>query len=160
MVDDKTSSQIGFAKWIIDHNQSLINLVDTKAGVILAADGAILAILGSFLSVNSIYERIFLWATLLLVLSSAVSGFMVIKPRTIACTPSTNIFFKSILTKSREDYRKDFAGSPDQILEDCLNNIYTLSIIQKAKFAFLKVSLYCLLVGLFPLIAMIVLQHM
>ena len=158
MVDDQTSSQIDFAKWIIDHNQNLINLVDTKAGVILAADGAILAILGSFLSVNSVYERVVLWATLILVLSSAVLGFMVIKPRTIACTPSTDVFFKSILTKSREQYRKDFAGSADQILEDCVNNIYTLAVIQKAKFFFLRGSLYALLFGFVPLVGIVLLR--
>ncbi len=158
MVNDKTSSQIDFAKWIVDHNQSLINLVDTKAGVILAADGAIMAILGSSSPANSIYEQILLVVALLLVLSSVVFGFMVIRPRTIANTPATNVFFRSILKKTREDYRKDFAASPDQILEDIENNIYTLAMIQRAKFAFLLRSLYCLLLGFVPLVGLVLLR--
>src|SRR5713101_3389226 len=106
MVDDKLSAQIDFAKWIIDHNQSWINLVDTKAGVILAADAAILILLGgSSLSVNSVYDRILLEVTLTLVSASALFGFMVITPRTKAGAPATNIFFASILTKSREEYQ-------------------------------------------------------
>ena len=157
--DDQLSS-VDFAKWIIDHNQALINLVDTKAGVILAADGAILALLaGSSFTLNSILDQTIVGATLLLIGLSALFGFLVIKPRVFADTPPTKIFFGSILTKKREEYLGSFRSTPNQILEDCVNNIYTLALIQRAKFTFLRKSLYCLLLGLAPLIGMIILLH-
>ena len=38
---------IDYAKSILTHNQNLINFLDAKAGVVLAVDGAILAILAA-----------------------------------------------------------------------------------------------------------------
>ena len=149
-----------YAKAIFTHNQNLVNFVDTKAGVILAVDGAILAILASSsTALNSGYEQLALGAALLLIGISALFGFLIIKPRISEASQETKIFYRSILAKSRDDFKISFTSSPREILDDYLNNIYTLATIQKKKFFYLEESLYCLLLGLVPLIVLVVSVH-
>ncbi|MDA4121840.1 MAG: DUF5706 domain-containing protein [Thaumarchaeota archaeon] len=154
------SEQIDFAKTILAHNQSLVNFADTKAGVILAVDGAILAILASTsASISSGLAQLAAGAALLLIGISAILGFLIIKPRIHAGAPNTKVFYKAILAQSKEDYKKSFSSTPQQILDDYLNNIYTLALIQEKKFFYLQESLYCLILGLVPLGAIIVVLH-
>jgi hypothetical protein len=149
-------TEIDFARSILDHSDELIALVDTKAGILLAADGAILAIFGvSSPGALSPYASALYALTIALVAFSAFMGAMTIRARRVGGTPATRIFFGSIIEKSREEYVKSFPSAQGEILDDYLNNIYTLAMIQKKKFAYLNRSLYSLLVGLTSLLALI-----
>jgi hypothetical protein len=161
MPDEATIMQdIDYAKSILTHNQNLINFLDAKAGVLLAVDGAILAILAaSPVAVTQGLEQLVLGAALLLIGISALFGFLIIKPRIYEGSPQTKIFYSAILSKSRKKYIESFSTSPEQVLDDYLNNIYTLALIEKKKFFYLQESLYCLFLGMVPLIVIIVAVH-
>jgi Pycsar effector protein len=152
-----TATEIDFAKSILEHSDQLIALVDTKAGILLAADGAILAVIGvSSPSIPNSYASGFFALIVVLFAMSAFMGAMTIRARRVPGTPATRVFFGSILEKSREEYVKSFPTSEQEILDDYLNNIYTLAMIQKKKFAYLNRALYLLLAGLASLLAFIV----
>lgn len=151
---------IDYAKSILTHNQNLINFLDAKAGVLLAVDGAILAILAaSPAAVATGLEQLALAAALLLIGISALFGFLIIKPRVYEGSPDTKIFYSAILSKTRKKYIETFSSTPQQVLDDYLNNIYSLAMIEKKKFFYLQESLYCLFLGMVPLIVIIVAVH-
>ena len=153
-------TEIDFARSILNHSQTLINLVDTKAGILLATDGGILAILGAFPpGPLAPYQMACLIAAVTLVGVSALMGAMTIKARRVKGTPATKIFFGTVLEKARDEYIQSFPSSQQEILDDYLNNVYTLALIQKAKFAFLNRSLYFLLTGLVPLVVLVISTH-
>jgi len=155
MSEEATIAQeIDYAKAIFHHNQDLVNFVDAKAGVILAVDGAILAILsGSSAATRGLLEQLLFGAGVLLIGISALLGFLIIKPRLNEHIPTTKIFFRAIVAKSKQDYKESFPSTTKEILDDYLNNIYALALIQKKKFSYLEVSLYSLLLGLIPIVA-------
>lgn len=161
MSEELTIAQdIDFAKQILSHNQNLVNFADAKAGVLLAVDGGILVILASSpAAIHPGIEQLFLGAALLLIGISALCGFLTIRPRMFRSDSPTKIFYRDILAKTREEYKRSFSTTPKEILDDYLNNIYTLALIQKKKFFYLEESLYCLLLGLIPIIAIIVSVH-
>ena len=151
---------IDYAKSILTHNQNLINFLDAKAGVVLAVDGAILAILAaSPAAVAPGLEQLALAAALLLIGISAFLGFLIIKPRIYEGSPDTKIFYSAILSKTRKKYIESFSTTPEQVLDDYLNNIYSLALIEKKKFFYLQESLYCLFLGMVPLIVIIIGVH-
>jgi len=151
---------IDYAKSVLTHNQNLINFLDAKAGVLLAVDGAILAILAaSPAAVLRGWYELILGAALLLIGISALFGFLIIKPRVYEGSPDTKMFYSAILSKSRKKYIESFSSTPEQVLDDYLNNIYSLALIEKKKFFYLQESLYCLFLGLVPLIVIVVAVH-
>lgn len=150
-------TEIDFAKTILEHNQNLINLVDAKAGILLAADGVVLAVLGaSQVNLTSQIEKLSFFLVTSFLIGSAICGALTIKARVIHNTPPTKIFFGSILQMKREQYRESFASTPNQILGDLLNNIYTLATIQKKKFAYLNASIYLIVAALVVLALMVI----
>jgi Family of unknown function (DUF5706) len=155
-----TMRDIDNARSILNHNQNLLNFLDAKAGVLLAVDGAILVILAtSPAAITPGLEQLALGAALLLIGISAIFGFLIIKPRVYKGNTGTKIFYSAILSQTREGYKGSFSSTPKEMLDDYLDNIYTLALIEKKKFFYLQESLYCLLLGLVPLIFMIVVVH-
>jgi hypothetical protein len=151
---------IDYAKFILSHNQNLINLIDAKAGVLIAVDGAILAILSTSRgTVGTDVEQLVLGSALLLFGISAFFGFLIIMPRIHKTHPNTKIFYTAILSQTRQQYKESFTATPEEVLDDYLNNIYTLALIQERKFLYLRNSLYSLLVGLVPMVAILVVVH-
>jgi hypothetical protein len=155
---ESVDKEIDFARSILSHNQTLINLVDAKAGIILGVDIAVLALLLSQALTlhDALGESLFI-AGVAIVGLSALFGFLAINPARSTDNPATSIFFSSIVKKTREEYRATFKFSPREILDDYLDNIYTLAQIQRAKFVNLSRSLYTLLLGVI-LIALLVLN--
>jgi len=162
MTDDASTLQdIDYAKVILMNNQNLIHFTDTKAGVVLAVDGAIVAILSTSkatLGAAGIAELAF-GAALLLIGISAFLGFLIIMPRIHRTHLDTKIFYAAIISKTREQYKESFSSTPKEMLDDYLNNIYTLALIQEKKFLYLQYSLYCLFLGLVPLVAVMFVLH-
>ena len=161
MPDEKTIIQdIDYAKTILNHNQNMINFLDAKAGVLLAVDGAVLAILAiSPWSTAAALEKLALGAALLLIGISALFGFWIIRPRVFEGDSQTKIFYAAILSHTREQYKQSFSSTPEEVLDDYLDNIYTIATIEKKKFFYLQESLYCLILGLVPIIVIIVFVH-
>jgi hypothetical protein len=154
------AQDIEFARSILSHNQNLVNFADAKAGVLLAVDGGILVILASSpAAISPGFEQLALGAALLLIGISALFGFLTIRPRMFRTDAPTKIFFKAILTQTREEYKKSFSLTQREMLDDYLNNIYTLAVIQKQKFFYLEEALYTLLLGLVPIMVIIVAVH-
>jgi hypothetical protein len=152
--------RVEFAKTIVEHSQGLINLIDTKAGIILAVDGAILALLaGTTLTVTGLLGHVALVSTVIVIGLSAAAGFFTIIPRSVSGAPTTHMFYGSIMSKSREEHKSAFTPSPSDILQDYLDNVYTLALIQKKKFTYLNASLYCLIIGFVPLVVLVISQH-
>jgi len=158
---ESVDKQIDFARSILSHNQTLINLVDAKAGIILGVDIAILALLlsQSITLHDALGEALFI-AGVAIVGLSALLGFLTISPARSAENPATSIFFSSIIKKTREEYRATFTFSPREILNDYLDNIYTLAQIQKAKFVNLYRSLYSLLLGVVFIALLVLYLHL
>jgi hypothetical protein len=151
--DEQITTRIEFAKFILEHNQGLIDLADTKASIILGIDGFVLLFL--FNSVHLGAPALKVVASLLLI-SSAVTAFITINPTTSKSSPPTHIFFGHITKKDRDAYVSDFrAINTDDILKDVTNNIYSLAIIEKAKLHWLKISLSLLILAFIPFLLMI-----
>lgn len=147
-------SKMDFAKFVIDHNNDLITLADTKAGFILASAGVIMGLL-FLMNKHGLtdFTKGGIVVTAILLGFTAIFSFTVILPRLTKKPPQTSIFFQSIIKKSQDVYVSDFKGlTKDEILTDYLNNIYNISKIQNKKFLFLRVSLCFMIPALIALI--------
>lgn len=152
--NDEIDKKIDFAKFIIDHNNELITLADTKAGFILASAGVIMGLL--FLMNKqgmSDFTKGGLLATSILLGITAFFAFTVILPRLTKNPPKGAIFFQSIRSFSGTEYVDHFKNlTKDEILTDYLNNIFNIAKIQNKKFLFLKTSLCFMIPALVALI--------
>ena len=158
--DPSVMQDIDYAKVILNHNQNLINVLDAKAGVLLAVDGAVLVILAtSPVAIKSGLEQLTLGIALLLIGISAIFGFLIIKPRVYEGNIGTKIFYSAILSKTKEKYKESFSSTSKEILNDYLDNIYALAMIQKKKFFYLQQCLYFLVAGLVPLVITVIAVH-
>lgn len=150
---DDTLEKIDFAKFIIDHNNDLITLADTKAGFILASAGVIMGLL--FLMNKhgmTDFAKGGVIVTAILLGITAVFSFTVILPRLTKKSQGL-IFFQSVVKKTQDEYLIDFKKiTKDEILTDYLKNIHNISKIQNKKFILLKVSLCFMIPALIALI--------
>lgn len=149
---DKTD----FGKFVLERNESLIELADTKASIIIGIDGVILALLFESGRSSSPYP---LLGTVILLAFSGLFAFLAIKPRIISGTPDTKIFYGAITKKTRETFVTEFSSAnEDEVLKDLANNIFTLAAIQKLKFRYLKLSIWLLILAFIPLSLMLFMQ--
>ena len=144
MTDDDIKNKIDFAKDVLEHNNSLINLIDTKSGLVLGAAGIILGLL-SFFDRDSLqpYTLIALFFTIGLLASTIFFSFFTIFPRFTKKTKNeTAIFYQSIIKSTMKEYADSLKGLTSQkILDDYANNIYSLAKIEESKFRKLRVSI-------------------
>jgi hypothetical protein len=146
--------RIDFAKFAIEHTQNLITMTDTKASISIGIDGVMLAIIFASSSSQSFlsYPR-FIPVLFSFLFLSAIFGFATIFPRSVK-SPPTRLYYKSILTKSRKDFQAEFVDvAKRDLLEDCVNNIYTLAEIQRRKSTPLNLSILLLVGGMIAIVA-------
>lgn len=154
MTEEEINRKIDFAKFVIDHNNDLITLADTKAGFILASAGVIMGLL-FLMNKHGLtdFTKGGIIVTAILLGFTAIFSFIVILPSLTKKPPQTAIFFQSIVKKSQSGYVEDFKKlTKDEILTDYLNNIYNISKIQNKKFLLLQISLWFMIPALIALI--------
>jgi hypothetical protein len=100
--DNGDQKKIDFAKEIIDHNMSLVNLADTKAGMLLGINGVIIALLfgGATGIVTDITRLLFLITGVSLGASSIFTVFAII-PRLTRQHDRTRMYFMRIRETER-----------------------------------------------------------
>jgi len=145
--------KIDFVKSILEHNNHLIGLADTKAGFIVTMSGVVLGLL--FLLEKDLmidFTRGGIISTSILLVVSAFFGFNVIRARLSKNPPQSAIYFQSIEKMTNADYIEYVKKmSEKDILEDYLNNISNISKIQKKKFNNLNWSLRFIIISLISL---------
>lgn len=155
MSDAGITEKTDFLKYILEHNSSLISLIDTKAGLILGSAGIILGLLSFFdktvMTNNTTY---ILFITIGLLGSTIIFSFLTIFPRITSKTRNeTSIFYASIIQQSKEEYGKIIdALTLEKILNDYSDNIYSLAKIQERKFNHLRISLILMILSVSSLI--------
>ena len=144
MSSNNDENKIDFAKDVLEHNNSLITLIDTKSGLVLGSAGIILGLL-SFFDRNNLdtLTLIALFVTMGLLASTILFSFFTIFPRiTKKEKNETAIFYQSIIKNTMQEYEKILQDlTPDKILKDYANNIHSLANVQNEKFNTLRISL-------------------
>ena len=142
---NKRISRFDFAKDNLTKNLTISESADTKACVLLGIIGVLFGILvtnTTNLPWNYPYYFPFLLG-LLFLLTSSMSCFAVIFSRIKkGLRPPSIIFFVKIVERKREEYLRQVKEISDEaILDDYLNNIYTLAKIQVKKYRWYRCSI-------------------
>jgi hypothetical protein len=159
---DNYDEKIEFAKHILEHNSSLINLADTKAGILLGINGIILALLFNIENGNTLaLIHLFLIPTGIILGISSIFAILTIIPRFTQSNIHTMIYFLPVAKLNKEEYIESWNNlkSPN-ILRDLLSNIHSLALLQTKKYKYLKISVILLLVGLSLLVANLVVYYL
>ena len=159
---DQFSKKIDFAKSILEHNNSLITLIDTKSGLVLGTAGIILGLL-SFFERNEIGITIYpLLVTMCMLLATIIFSFCTIFPRTTKkVKKETAIFYMSIAQNTKEEFNDTIANMDEQkILKDYANNIHSLALVQEKKFGYLRISMGFMIAAIISLCITLICYHL
>lgn len=149
MTERDQPSKIDFARSILDHNISLINLADTKAGILLGINGVILALLFGVQNEMLTYldKMVFLAAGTAFGVSGLFS-FLTLIPRLNKDAETSKIYFLKIKeTRADEFIRLWDSLTPNEILKDYLLNIHSIAVLQTKKYNYLQLSTIIIIIG-------------
>ncbi|QLH04773.1 hypothetical protein C5F49_05180 [Nitrosopumilus oxyclinae] len=137
------NEKIAFARDALEHNNSIINLIDTKSGLVLGASGIILGLLTFFERDGLGYAIFPLFVTMGLLLGTIMFSFFTIFPRiTKKFKGETAIFYPAITKLSMSEFEEKLKKySTEDILKDYANNIHSLAKVQERKFEVLRISM-------------------
>lgn len=156
---NRGNDRINCIKYIFDCNQNLIQMADTKVGVLLATNAIIIS-----LSATRRLEE-YGGCSEIMILAIMLSGFssfmllLTMFPRVSENAHDTVVFYKGILKYSREDYiLKMEKMTDDELLKDYSDNIYDLALIQREKYRYLILGLISLVFSIVLIGLSVVLQ--
>lgn len=154
--NDKTD----LVKHIFDCNQNIIQMADTKVGILLATNAIIISLSAARgLRTYSMYSGICMISAIVL---SAFSSFMLLLamfPRVSENRHDTVIFYKGILKYSQKEYASKMTKiRDDELLKDYSNSIYDLALIQKKKYRYLILGLTSLVFAIILIALSLVFQ--
>ncbi|MDH5463602.1 MAG: DUF5706 domain-containing protein [Nitrosopumilus sp.] len=154
MPENNIQNKIDFAKFIIEHNTSLINLADTKAGFVLGSVGIILGLLFLMNKENMTdFTNAGIQVTAILLGWAAIHSFDTLRARLTKNPPDSAIYFQKISKLTKKDYQEMVKNMNEEtILEDYLNNANSISKIQETKFNRLNWSLKVMVMALISLL--------
>ena len=114
---------------------SLINLADTKAGILLGINGVVLDLLfGIEKETPTVLSTLFFFLTAILFGVSNIFAISTLIPRLSREQNSTKIYFLKLKESTREEYMQSWNGlTNDEILTDYIINIYNLASLQTVK---------------------------
>ena len=137
------NEKIDFAKSVLEHNLSLINLADTKAGILLGINGVVLALLfGIEKETPTGLSTLFFFLTAILFGVSSIFAISTLIPRLTGEQNKTKIYFLKIKEFTRKEYIQSWNGlTNDEILTDYIINIYNLASLQTEKYRDLRLSI-------------------
>ena len=136
-VSNAADKQIEFASFILEHNFSLIQHVETKANMVLGIVGIMLSILlGLFPNLKgSSLLAIMFSALIVSCVTAGIFAIETIRARVKIDEPDNHLYFLHIVKMKRQEYLNSFkAMSDDKISDNMLNEIYTLAMIQNTKY--------------------------
>lgn len=142
MSSNSDQNKIDFASDVLEHNNSLITLIDTKSGLVLGTAGVILGLLSFFERENIGNTIIPLFTTMGLLLGTILFSFLTIFPQiTKKDKGETAMFYQSIIKNTSKEYSDSLKKiTPEKIIEDYAHNIHSLAKIQQSKFNTLRLS--------------------
>jgi hypothetical protein len=151
------NEKIGFAKSVLEHNLSLINLADAKAGILLGINGVVLALLfGLEKGIPSVLSIIFLFLTAILFGISSIFSIATLIPRLTQEQNKTKIYFLKIKESKREEFIQSWNTlTSDEILTDYVLNIHNLASLQTKKYRYLRSSVVITMIAIGFLIALL-----
>ena len=151
------NEKIDFAKSVLEHNLSLINLADAKAGILLGINGVVLALLfGIEKETPTGLSTLFFFLTAILFGVSSIFAISTLIPRLTREQNKTKIYFLKIKESTREEYLQSWNGlTNDEILRDYILNIYNLASLQTEKYRDLRLSNIITMMALGFLIALL-----
>jgi hypothetical protein len=151
------NEKIDFAKSVLEHNLSLINLADAKAGILLGINGVVLALLfGVEKETPSVLSMIFLFLTAILFGISSIFSIATLVPRLTQEQNKTKIYFLKIKESEREDFIQSWNNlTSDEILTDYILNIHNLANLQTKKYRYLRSSIIITMIAIGFLIVLL-----
>jgi hypothetical protein len=151
------NEKIDFAKSVLEHNLSLINLADAKAGILLGINGVVLALLfGIEKETPTGLSTLFFFLTAILFGVSSIFAISTLIPRLTREQNKTKIYFLKIKESTREEYLQSWNGlTNDEILRDYILNIYNLASLQTEKYRDLRLSIIITMMAFGFLIALL-----
>jgi hypothetical protein len=151
------NEKIGFAKSVLEHNLSLINLADAKAGILLGINGVVLALLfGLEKGIPSVLSIIFLFLTAILFGISSIFSIATLIPRLTQEQNKTKIYFLKIKESKREEFIQSWNTlTSNEILTDYVLNIHNLASLQTKKYRYLRSSVVITMIAIGFLIALL-----
>ena len=151
------NEKIDFAKSVLEHNLSLINLADAKAGILLGINGVVLALLfGMEKEIPSFLSIIFLFLTAILFGISSIFSIATLIPRLTQEQNKTKIYFLKIKESKREEFIQSWNTlTSDEILTDYVLNIHNLASLQTKKYRYLRSSVVITMIAIGFLIALL-----
>jgi len=162
--NDDTDQNIRLAilESILDKSYRFVGFVDQRASIVLAADGAMMAlVLASFSDLfSNLYGVILILGFMVNASISVAYAFRAIRPSHIKMDePQGLMYFGHIVEKKRCDYASEvLSKSIPGLFENLCNEIYTLSVIVHYKYTKLKISLDAFLLALVLLLASLLLK--
>jgi hypothetical protein len=151
------NEKIDFAKSVLEHNLSLINLADAKAGILLGINGVVLALLfGIEKETPTGLSTLFFFLTAILFGVSSIFAISTLIPRLTREQNKTKIYFLKIKESTREEYLQSWNGlTNDEILRDYILNIYNLASLLTEKYRDLRLSIIITMMAFGFLIAIL-----
>jgi pycsar effector protein len=151
------NEKIDFAKSVLEHNLSLINLADTKAGILLGINGVVLALLfGIEKETPTGLSTLFFFLTAILFGVSSIFAISTLIPRLTREQNKTKIYFLKIKESTRKEYIQSWNGlTNDEILTDYILNIYNLASLLTEKYRDLRLSIIITMMAFGFLIAIL-----
>ena len=151
------NEKIDFAKSVLEHNLSLINLADAKAGILLGINGVVLALLfGIEKETPAGLSTLFFFLTAILFGVSSIFAISTLIPRLTREQNKTKIYFLKIKEFTRKEYIQSWNGlTNDEILTDYILNIYNLASLQTEKYRDLRLSIIITMMAFGFLIAIL-----
>ena len=151
------NEKIDFAKSVLEHNLSLINLADAKAGILLGINGVVLALLfGIEKETPTGLSTLFFFLTAILFGVSSIFAISTLIPRLTREQSKTKIYFLKIKESTREEYLQSWNGlTNDEILTDYILNIYNLASLLTEKYRDLRLSIIITMMAFGFLIAIL-----
>jgi hypothetical protein len=151
------NEKIDFAKSVLEHDLSLINLADAKAGILLGINGVVLALLfGIEKETPTRLITLFFFLTAILFGVSSIFAISTLIPRLTREQNKTKIYFLKIKESTRKEYIQSWNGlTNDEILTDYILNIYNLASLLTEKYRDLRLSIIITMMAFGFLIAIL-----
>jgi hypothetical protein len=151
------NEKIDFAKSVLEHDLSLINLADAKAGILLGINGVVLALLfGIEKETPTGLSTLFFFLTAILFGVSSIFAISTLIPRLTREQNKTKIYFLKIKESTRKEYIQSWNGlTNDEILTDYILNIYNLVSLLTEKYRDLRLSIIITMMAFGFLIAIL-----
>ncbi len=171
MGEQEHGLSIDLARSLLAHVQGMVDLADRKIQILLAADAVLIALLISStpgvlkdsFGAGAPFIAVATGVVALLLLGavgcSILFAFLVLRPRLEFGQHRSSFYFGHIAAKPVAQFVDDFSAmSEPETIKDLLRQIHANSLIANAKFRWVTVSTYALIVALFFWLVLVVLR--